>query len=174
MHRPSLRTFLAQRATYDNLQRLCFGDASIRRFDVSEYDGCRFTMNEMADQYMREKTSHTRYIEWDLAYLEKMSDDWDTHITVVTFMGEDGEAFSNCWKRRILYNFETKQPDIELTLQLIAPMLDHPTISPEVIEWINEITDPALQGLKRKLVLKRLVGTVSKGWLYVPVVEETD
>ncbi|MNY26099.1 hypothetical protein D3C86_1599270 [compost metagenome] len=130
----------------------------------SDY-GDRHSTRDAAEEFRRNKMLSCKYVNWDLAYLEIITDDPNRSYQVVYFMTELGERFYHSFDSGVFYNFELDKPDPAMTFRLMEPYLEHTSISPEALEWLESITSPDTIDLKRRLVFKKLEGYMNNGWL---------
>lgn len=167
MSTPKLFSFQAQERAYRELDLLCYGENSIKGFQVSDYFGCRITMQDIANEYVKDLSEKSKYIKWELAYPEILSDNPKEELMVSIFQTELGQRFTHSFANGVLYNFELDKPDPKLTIEMFEPIFDHEYISPEIIAWIEKINNPETMIIKRRLVFKKLEGKMQNGWLHL-------
>lgn len=172
MSTPKLFSFQAQERAYRELDRLCYGETSIRVFKVSDYHDCRTTMQDIVNEFVDDLSKKSKYIQWDLAYPEILSDNPREELMVSIFQTELGQRFTHSFANGVLYNFELDKPDPKLTIQAFEPILEHEYVSPEIIEWIEKINDPETMIIKRRFIFKKLSGEMRGKWLYTDPIED--
>lgn len=172
MSTPKLFSFQQQERAYRELDRLCYGQNSIHVFKVSDYHNCRLTMQDIVNDFVADLSKKSKYIEWELAYPEILSDNPREELMVNVFQTELGQRFTHSFANGVLYNFELDKPDPKLTIQALEPILEHNYISPETITWIENITDPDTMIIKRRYVFKKLSGEMRGNWLYTDPIED--